>query len=210
MAKKMCNKICRRNLWREKGKSFCVFVGIWLAVFLGVTVGAAFDSIRSAAAALERSGRAWLGDAGVYVYSDEQARAVQNDGTVLSSCVGYHLGEITDSQGYVQTELSCYTEEIARWMNCYPTQGRMPETEKEVVVSDEFLKECGGTYPKENEIQITYSVGDRPISDTFTVVGVYEKTNQKNMILVSEAYYAVVRKNALQNGAGESDFPILV
>jgi len=90
-------------------------------------------------------------------------------------------------------------------------EGRMPESENEVLVSEDFLEKRGFEYHDGINIGIEYTIAGEAVWDEFTIVGYYEsKTSVKDLILVSESYYAGKKNDYIQKGANETEFPILV
>ncbi len=204
-------KISFRNMKYKKSRTFCTFFGMFISILLLIIACFIYNSLQAAFGEYLRNERTWGGDAGIYVYSQDDLNAVKKSNLVRESCEGYHLGAILDEKNYVLSEVVYYTDLMCEWMHCVPIEGRMPESENEIIVSDDFLEKRGLEYHDGINIKIEYTIAGKAIQDEFTIVGYYEsKTSVKDLILVSESYYAGKKDDYIQKGANETEFPILV
>lgn len=211
MENNLLNRIAYRNICRKKGRSICIVIAIFITAFLSMIAVSAYSYIESSVRRLLESERAWAGDAGIFVYSEDDISAISNDNGIDRIGCGYHLGAIFDDQGYVQTEIAYYDDLLAEWMNCYPNKGRMPQSVNEIVVSDDLLKKYGLKFTGNNKLKINYSIDNADVEGTFVVVGIYEKSRGiKDMILVSEQYYKTKSFEMIASGISKDNFPILV
>lgn len=209
MQKLIC-RISLRNIKQNKGRTFSIFLGIFLATFILTLLISTYYCIEESIGQLLRSGRSWDGDAGIYVYTQDMEKKIENANSVREYCKGYHLGEILEN-GYVQTEVAYYTQKIAKWMRCNLVDGNMPEDMMDIVVSDDFLKKNQIEYSYGQNIDISYEIAGNKIIDTFRIVGYYSKqTSVKDMILVSKNYYEEKKEEYKKNGKTDRDFPVLV
>lgn len=206
------SKISIRNMRSRKGRTICVFLSIFMSMLLFTISFLLYSSFRASYSDYLREGRSWDGDAGIYVYSEDDAKAIEESDLVKQTNVGYHIGAILIDEDYVQTEVVYYTEGMCKWMHCVPTSGRMPEKENEIVVSSDFLEARGlsaGDYQGKS-ISVDYTIAGENVHGDFTVVGFYDSADAvKDLILVSEKYYAGCMDKYL-TGADRTDFPILV
>lgn len=209
----LITRISLRNMKIRKGRTICVFLSIFISMVFITSAFLLYSSMNASYSSYLREGRSWKGDAGIYVYSEDDADTIIKSSMVRQSCEGYHLGEIITDGDYVQTEIACYSDDMSDWMNCAPTEGSMPEKADEIVVSTDFL-ESRGIDPEDainKKIDIEYNISDQKVSDSFTIAGYYQsETSAKDMILVSEDYYTECVEKYKALGIKDTDFPILV
>lgn len=206
------SKISIRNMRSRKGRTICVFLSIFMSMLFLTIAFLLYSSFRTSYSDYLRDGRSWDGDAGIYVYSEDDVKAIEKSDLVKQANVGYHLGAILIDEDYVQTEVVYYTEGMCEWMHCAPTVGRMPEKENEIVVSSDLLEAKGLSIDdfQGKNIGIDYTIAGQTVHGDFTVVGYYDSADAvKDLILVSEKYYAGCM-DKYQTDAGRADFPILV
>lgn len=75
----------------------------------------------------------------------------------------------------------------------------MPEKGNEIVVSDQYLKDCGDNAKLQTEL--TYYIGDEEYTDTFIIVGTYEMSGQPlHVVLTSDDFYREVSERLVKKG----------
>ena len=209
----LISRISLRNMKVRKGRTICVALSIFISMVFMTAAFLIYSSMSASYSNYLREGRSWKGDAGIYVYSEADAKAIKKSSMVRKSCEGYHLGEILTDGDYVQTEIAYYSDEMSDWMHCTPTKGRMPEKADEIVVSTDFLESRGIDPDKaiNKTTDIEYNISDEKVNGSFKIAGYYKsETSAKDMILVSGDYYAECVEKYKTLGVKDTEFPILV
>lgn len=198
-------KISIRKIKNEKGKSACTILAVFLTTILFIVIFSTIFFIKDALDEIARDSSSWIGDA-AFIVTDEQGRAIENSNLVSETTYGLHVGEILDSGGYLDIELVSYQDKMAHWMKCYPTTGRMPQKENEIVVSEQYLQAQNLTYQEDAIIDVTYSVDGTTYTDSFILVGTYDRDIQsKNVMLLSDDFYNEVSNRLQEQGKNGRD-----
>lgn len=193
-------KIPYRRVVREKGKSACIIAALFLTTVLFVVIFSALFFTQDALKEFARKNSFWTADA-AFMVNDEQYEKIEKSTLVSNVSSGYSIGGIYDAGGYlIEIELVDYENQMAHWMNCYPTEGRMPQKKNEIVVSDDYLEEQGITYTPNKQIDVTYMVDGEEYTDSFLLVGMYEKDHARNVMLLSHDFYEIVKERMEQLG----------
>lgn len=190
-------KISVRKVLREKGKSSCIVAALFLTTVLFVIIFSTLFFVKDALNELGRKDNAWLADAAFIVTEDEAGR-IEESPLVEMTGSGFHVGEleIRDKNSSAHIELVYYEEAMMQWMKCYPTIGRIPQSGKEIVVSDWFLEKQGIAFSENRNITLSFWIDDMEYTDTFSLVGVYDMNiDSKHVMLVSEDYYRTVKEH---------------
>lgn len=209
----LISRISLRNMKVRKGRTICVALSIFISMVFMTAAFLIYSSMSASYSNYLREGRSWKGDAGIYVYSEADAKAIKKSSMVRKSCEGCHLGEILTDGDYVQTEIAYYSDEMSDWMHCNPTEGRMPEKADEIVVSTDFLESRGIDPDKaiNKTTEFEYNISDEKVNGSFIISGYYKsETSAKDMILVSGEYYAECVEKYKALGVKDTEFPILV
>ena len=185
-------KIPVRKAVREKGKSFCVIAAIFFTTMLFVMVFTTLFFVMDAADEMMRRTSPMLADAVINVTDGEYER-ICNNGLVSEAGRGIRLGEMTEPSGAGGILMFDLDDRMAQWMRYYPTEGRMPEKDHEIVVSGQYLKDCGLTFALDEQIELKYYIGEEEYKDVFTVVGKYDMAGQPmHVVMVSDDFYEEV------------------
>lgn len=182
-------KIPARKIMREKGKSLCVTAAVFFTTVLFVIVFSTLFFVKEAAEEMLRMTSPMLMDAIIHVSEDEcericaSPRAAETSTDVIIAMMPYSSGM---DMAFVDSE-----EQMAWWMRYYPEEGRMPETGNEIVVSDQYLRQCGLTYSEGMTVDLMFTyLGEEEFTESFTVVGVYKRALQPiHAALVSDDFY---------------------
>ena len=187
-------KIPVRKIMREKGKSLCVTAAVFFTTVLFVIVFSTLFFVKDAAEEMLRMTSPMLMDAIIHVSEDEcericaSPRAAETSTDVIIARTEYSpgIGEKVGQMAFIDSE-----EQMARWLRYYPEEGRMPEKGNEVVVSDQYLRQCGLTYSEGMSVDLTFTyLGEEAFTETFTVVGVYKRALQPyHAVLVSDDFF---------------------
>lgn len=201
----LLKKISLRKIANEKGKSACTILAIFLTTILFIVIFSTVFFIKDALDEISRDSASWIGDA-AFIATDEEAEKIVNSDLVSDSTYGLHIGEILDSGGYIDMELVSYEEKMAHWMKCYPTEGHMPVTDHEIVVSKEYLEDHNLQYQENKIIEVTYSVDGTEYTDSFSLVGLYNRDiHSKNAMLLSRDFYNEVSSRLREQGKDSRD-----
>ncbi|MDE7232305.1 MAG: hypothetical protein K2N37_04440, partial [Lachnospiraceae bacterium] len=184
-------KIPARKIMREKGKSLCVTAAVFFTTVLFVIVCSTLFFVKDAAEEMLSMTSPLLMDALIHVTEEEcervcaSPRAAETSTDVIVARTPYSFGADLDLT-FVNSE-----EQMARWMRYYPEEGRMPETGNEIVVTDQYLRQCGLTYSEGMTVDLTFTyLGEEEFTESFTVVGVYKRALQPyHAVLVSDDFY---------------------
>ena len=187
-------KIPVRKIMREKGKSLCVTAAVFFTTVLFVIVFSTLFFVKDAAEEMLRMTSPMLMDAIIHVSEDEcericaSPRVAETSTDVIIARTEYSpgIGEKVGRMAFIDSE-----EQMARWLRYYPEEGRMPEKDNEIVVSDQYLRQCGLTYSEGMSIELTFTyLGEEAFTETFTVVGVYKRALQPyHAVLVSDDFF---------------------
>lgn len=187
-------KIPARKIMQEKGKSLCVTAAVFFTTVLFVIVFSTLFFVKDAAEEMLRMTSPMLMDAYIHVSEEEcericaSPRAAETSTDVIVARTEYSpgVGEKVGQMAFIDSE-----EQMARWMRYYPEEGRMPEKGNEVVVSDQYLRQCGLTYSEGMAVDLTFTyLGEEEFTESFTVVGVYKRALQPyHAVLVSDDFY---------------------
>lgn len=198
-------KIPIRKALREKGKSSYVIAAVFFTTVLFVTVFSTLFFVKDAAEEMMRSASPMLADAAFTVTEEEYGRVCQNK-RVSEAGMGIRIGEMMEPSGAGGILLFTFEDRMAQWMRYAPKEGRMPKKGNEIVLSDQFLRERGLTYEAGEQIELTYDIGEEEYTDTFTVVGTYERAMQPlHAALVSDDFYRSVRQRLERRGVDPED-----
>ncbi|MCM1257868.1 MAG: ABC transporter permease [Roseburia sp.] len=193
-------KIPLRKAIREKGKSICVTAAVFFTTVLFVTVFSTLFFILDAGEEMMRASSPMLMDASLSVTEEEYERISQNH-RVSESGVGIRLGIMREPSGAGGIQLYHFEEKMTRWMRYYPTEGRMPERGREIVLSDQYLRERGIPYRENQTVDLTYYIEDKEYTDTFILVGKYDMALQPlHVVLTSEDFYREVCEKLEERG----------
>ena len=99
-------------------------------------------------------------DAALSVTEEEYERIGKNK-RVSDKSIGIRLGIMREPSGAGGIQLYHFEEKMAEWMRYCPTEGRMPENGREIVLSDQYLMERGITYRENQPVDLTYYIGFR-------------------------------------------------
>lgn len=88
------------------------------------------------------------------------------------------------------TEIRYGTDKMAQMSFCYPTTGRMPQKENEIVTSTKVLDLLGVSHEIGKTLKIEYNVQGEKRSQEFVLSGFYESDDASSfsMILVSKSF----------------------
>ncbi|MFP3153730.1 FtsX-like permease family protein [Lachnospiraceae bacterium ZAX-1] len=198
-------KISIRKVMREKGKSSCIVLALFLTTVMFIMIFSTFFFMKDALDEIARTSAAWSGHA-AFIVTDEEEKAIENSDLVSETTSGLHVGEILDSGGYMTIELVSYEEEMAYWMKCYPTEGRMPKKGDEIVVSRRYLEDHGLEFKENEAIDVAYSVDGTKYTDSFTLVGTYDRDiNSKHVMLLSKEFHDEVGRRLEEQGKDSRD-----
>lgn len=193
-------KIPLRKAIREKGKSICVIAAVFFTTVLFVTVFSTLFFILDAGEEMMRASSPMLMDASMSVTEEEYKRIGKNH-RVSETGLGIRLGIMQEPSGAGGIQLYHFEEKMARWMRYYPTEGRMPERGREIVLSDQYLRERGITYRENQTVDLTYYIEDKEYTDTFVLVGKYDTASQPlHVVLTSEDFYQEVCEKLEERG----------
>lgn len=193
-------KIPFRKAIREKGKSICVIAAVFFTTVLFVTVFSTLFFILDAGEEMIRASSPMLMDASLSVTEEEYKRIGQNH-RVSETGMGIRLGIMQEPSGAGGIQLYHFEEKMARWMRYYPTEGRMPERGREIVLSDQYLRDRGITYRENQTVDLTYYIENKEYTDTFVLVGKYDMASQPlHVVLTSEDFYHEVCEKLEERG----------
>ncbi|MDE6845584.1 MAG: ABC transporter permease [Lachnospiraceae bacterium] len=203
--KSVLKKIPVRKAIREKGKSFCVILAVFFTTVLFVMVFSTLFFVVDAAEEMMRAASPMLADA-AFVTTGEEYDKVCKSKRVEEAGMGIRFGETIEPTGVGGILLFDFEDKMAQWMKYYPVEGRMPQKGNEIVISDQYLKDCGLTYKADEQIELTYYIEDEEYTDTFTIVGKYEMSGQPlHVILTSDEFYREVCEQLEQRGINPED-----
>ena len=200
------NKIPIRKALREKGKSICIISAVFFTTVLFVTVFSTLFFVIDTGEEMMREASPILSDA-MLVTTDEVYERISQNSLVSEAAMGIRIGSTLEPSGVGQLLLLDFDEKMAQWTRFYPQEGRMPEKGNEIVVSDQYLRECGLTYKANMPIEITYVIEDEEYTDTFTIVGVYDKVAMQfyHAVLTSDDFYGDICERLEQRGIKPED-----
>lgn len=194
-----------RKALREKGRSLCTMAAVFCTTVLFVTVFSTMFFMADAAEEMLRENSPILADAAFFVTDDAYAR-IRKSPRVFEAGSGIRLADMRDAPGAADLQLFTFDDQMARWMRCFPAQGRMPESAREIVVSDQYLRDRGLSYPLDEPLTLTYSIEGESYTDRFTVTGVYEMSGQPlHVILASDALYQNICRELERRGIAPGD-----
>ena len=198
-------KIPIRKAIREKGKSLCVMSAVFFTTVLFVTVFSTLFFVMDAAGEMMKAASPIRSDAAFGVTEEEYERICQSK-RVAEAGRGIRFGVVIEPSGVGGIPLFNFEDKMAQWMKYYPVEGRMPEKDNEIVVSDQYLKDRGLTYRADEQIELTYYVEEEEYTDTFTIVGKYEMDGQPlHVVLTSDDFYSDVCERLEQRGIKGED-----
>lgn len=147
-----------------------------------------------------------LSDAWFMATEEEYERICQNS-LVSEAAMGIRIGSMMDPSGAGELLLFDADEKMAQWMRYDPTEGSMPEKGNEIVVSDQYLRDLELAYEADMSIELTYFIADEEYTDTFTIVGIYDKEAVQpfHAVLTSDEFYRDICKRLEQNGIRPED-----
>lgn len=198
-------RISIRKTANEKGKSICIILAVFLTAILFIVVFSTVFFFKDALEEVLRDSAGWMGDA-AFIATDEEAQKIADSNLVSDSAYGFHIGETMDSGAYI--ELVSYEEKMAYWMECHPAQGRMPEKDHEIVVSDIYLENHNLQYRENEVIDVSYLVDGAEYTDSFTLVGMYKRDIRSvvgNVMLLSDDFYDEVSLRLQEEGKDSRD-----
>lgn len=187
----------RRAVW-EKGKSVSVILAVFFTTVLFVMVFSALFFILDAGEEMMRASSPMAMDAALSVTEEEYDRIGQNK-RVSDTGIAIRLGIMREPSGAGGIQLYHFEEKMARWMRYYPAEGRMPEKGREILLSDQYLKERGIAYRENTPVELTYYIEEKEYRDTFLLVGKYDMASQPlHVALTSEDFCREVRERLEQ------------
>lgn len=193
-------KIPMRKAIREKGKSLCVIAAVFFTTVLFVIVFCTLFFLLDAGEEMLRVSSPMKMDAALSVTEEEYERIGKNK-RVSDKSIGIRLGIMREPSGAGGIQLYHFEEKMAEWMRYCPTEGRMPENGREIVLSDQYLMERGITYRENQPVDLTYYIEDEEYTDTFVLVGKYDMASQPlHVALVSEDFYREVCEELEKQG----------
>lgn len=200
------NKIPIRKALREKGKSICIISAVFFTTVLFVTVFSTLFFVKDTGEEMMREASPILSDA-MFVTTEEVYERISQNPLVSEAAMGIRIGSTLEPSGVGQLLLLDFDEKMARWTRFYPQEGRMPEKGNEIVVSDQYLRSRGLTYEADMPIEITYVIEDEEYTDTFTIVGVYDKVAMQfyHAVLTSDDFYGDICERLEQRGIKPED-----
>lgn len=206
--KKLIRQIAFRNIKKNKGRFFCLVIAVFITIFFFVAIIWSGTILKASLTESQRITRSWDADAGFYIYDESIIHEIKKLSYVNEVCNSYILGHIFSAGNTVESEVAYCEDEFAKWMHFYPAEGRMPENGTEIVVSDSFLEKMGVGARLNQEITISYTIGEKNIVDTFDVVGIYKRSDSiREAIMVSEDYYKTKKEEYISQGYNA--FPII-
>lgn len=225
--KSVLKKLPYRKVMREKGRSVCMIAAVFLTTVLFVTVFSALFFVADAAKEMMRSSSPVLADAMLVVSEEEHERICHNK-RVAEAAMGIRFAILRESSGVGGIQMFTFEDKMAEWMRYYPTKGRMPAGDKEIVVSDQYLKECGLVFEEGTDgdmtvseaegagagesgggiqMELAYYIGEQAYTDTFTVVGTYEMSGQPlHVVMTSDAFYQEVCGRLMEQGDNPQEY----
>ena len=129
--------------------------------------------------------------AGFKYFTEAEYEQVKEDPKLKSITYRILVGSaVNEELAKVYNEIYYAEDDNARWCFSYPTSGRMPETEDEVVVSDIILDNMGIPHELGSKITLEIQTDQDHISHEFTLCGYYEADPiaLAQMIFVSKAF----------------------
>lgn len=135
-------KIPFRKIRLEKGRSICVILAVFCTTVLFTTVFSTLFFAVDAAEEMMRETSPILADAALVVTEEEHERICHNK-RVAETGMGIRFAIVREPSGAGGIQMFTFDDRMAEWMRYYPTKGRMPENAHEIVVSDQYLRECG-------------------------------------------------------------------
>ena len=199
------NKIPIRKALREKGKSVCIISAVFFTTVLFVTVFSTMFFVMDAGEEMMREASPILSDAWLITTEEQYERICQNP-LVSEAGRGIRIGSMPEQSGVGEILLFDFDEKMAQWLRYAPTEGRMPETDNEIVVSDQYLRERGLTYEADMPIEFTYVVADEEHTDIFIIVGIYDRARQPyHAVLASDDFYWDVCEQLEERGIRPKD-----
>lgn len=135
-------KIPFRKIRLEKGRSICVILAVFCTTVLFTTVFSTLFFAVDAAEEMMRETSPILADAALVVTQEEHERICHNK-RVAQTGIGIRFAIVREPSGAGGIQMFAFDDKMAEWMRYYPTKGRMPEKDHEIVVSDQYLRECG-------------------------------------------------------------------
>ncbi|MCM1121165.1 MAG: ABC transporter permease [Eubacterium sp.] len=198
-------KIPIRKALREKGRSLCVIAAVFFTTVLFVTVFSTLFFVMDTAEELVKKNLPMAADAAFVVNEEEYEKICQNK-RVAKAGRGIRLAQMREPSGVGAVLFFDFEDTMAEWMKYYPAKGRMPEKDNEIVVSDQYLKDCGLAYEAAEQITLTYSVAEEEYTDTFVMVGQYELVGQPmHVVLTSDDFYRKVCGRLEERGIEPAD-----
>ena len=135
-------KIPFRKIRLEKGRSICVILAVFCTTVLFTTVFSTLFFAVDAAEEMMRETSPILADAALVVTQEEHERICHNK-RVAETGMGIRFAIVREPSGAGGIQMFTFDDRMAEWMRYYPTKGRMPVNAHEIVVSDQYLRECG-------------------------------------------------------------------
>lgn len=76
--------------------------------------------------------------------------------------------------GDVKSEIRYIEEKAAKWNFCELSEGRFPESEKEILIDNLFIQYIGGSYKLGDTISLMIRIGDTIVEKELEICGFYE------------------------------------
>ena len=158
--KKIVFKVTRTYMMKNKKRTIITFAGILVMVILMTAVFIGKDTVMEfMKKAVEADQGSWQYQVyEVYGKTVNEIAALDSVETVgVSRPLGYTEFEKSGNPDYSPfLEIKGYSEELFDWMNINVTEGRVPQNDSEILISERAVKEGSGI-----------SVGDTIDIDTF-------------------------------------------
>lgn len=175
-------KLAKRNFQADKARNVLIIITIAFASCLIMATMLYFFGSQKAS----RDSATGMYQANISDLSDETARTIQNDNRVIAG-FSYLMGMI--DYGEYKVAVRSMDENLMRLAKYPAINGKLPETENEVAVTQAFLDREGLSV----EIGDTIRLGLTDSKQSYTVCGILPVTDSNYTIYVTPAF---VKKNA--------------
>ena len=173
--KKVINRLSMRTLAAKRKKNIIVILAITLTAMMFTalfTIAGAMNKSLQESTMREVGGNCM---AGLKHILPEDYEKIAKDSAVKKSSYRIYVGIAENEELLkVATEVSFAEDENARSMFCYPSVGTMPKERLEIVTSTVVLDALGIPCKVGETVPLTISVGDKLITENFTLSGYWE------------------------------------
>lgn len=123
--------------------------------------------------------------------TEEQAEELREDPLIKESGATY-LFALPNGDPFlkISAEMRYAEDNYAKFCWSLPTKGKMPESGKEIALDTKVLELLGVPAKLGEEVEISYQLGNTPVTDTFTLCGYWEADPAlpAHMIWLSKEY----------------------